>query len=102
MPIASPKEYRERMRLRLIEQLVLQTALISPIESRELTVSQSQQRLERWLESNAARLDEVLGAHFREPSQTALYAEEVREMVDEMKEFVAGMCAAAAGASAKK
>lgn len=96
--MADPVEqetFRTRLRLDLLERVVLITAFQTPVLSGQLTVDQSQQALEGWLDMQSTIADTLLGAHFQEPAQTGLYADEAREVIDRMKALVAQFAAVA-------
>jgi hypothetical protein len=85
MSASDVADFRERVRLMLIERLVLQTALLARQSVWGLSVSLSAENLKGWLDANSEAVDRIYGEHFRDPALSALYADEVREIVDEMK-----------------
>lgn len=77
--------FRERSRRLLIERLVLQTALLVRRSGMGLSFRESAENLKGWLDGNSDAIDRIYGEHFRDPALSALYADEVREVIDELK-----------------
>jgi len=77
--------FRERVRHRLVERLVLQTALLVRRSALGLSSQEAAANLKGWLEGNSEAVDRIYGEHFRDPALSALYADEVREIIDELK-----------------
>lgn len=80
--------FRLRARLMLIEQLVLRNALLEPVLNHRWPISKSQQTLKGWLDSNVQVTDLAYGKHFQDPAIAALYADEVKEAADDLKERI--------------
>jgi hypothetical protein len=81
-------DFRQRFRLALVERLVLRTAFLAPVLSRGLSSQESRQTLVGWLSTNSDVADKAFGSQFRDPAKAALYADEVKEVTDEMAAFV--------------
>ncbi len=90
-----PETFKARLRLEVLERLVLLTAFQSPLAVGHLTAEQSQALLNDWLDTNCANIDRELGAHFGEPAQTALYSEEAQDLAKRMKAIVEKFAAVA-------
>ena len=80
--------FRDRCRLFLIERLCLAQALSEPVLSGKWSAEQSRKLLGSWLEEQSKKADKLFGTHFREPALTALYGDEMREVVEEMKKVI--------------
>jgi hypothetical protein len=89
------EDFRVRYRLLLLEQLVLRHALLEPAIHRRLPIRESATELKGWLEKNSALADRAYGAALADPALAALYADEAKEIVEEMKkdadQIAAGM-----------
>jgi len=92
-PEAAIAKFREGFRLRLIERLVLQTALIARVSSLGLSVEKAQTGLKEWLDKNSSVTDEVLGEYSHDPGIVALFGDEVHELVEELKTIVDALAA---------
>ena len=79
---------RVRIRLAIIEQMLLRTALLQPVLTRQLTIAQSGDALKEWLETFGTTFDAAYGAHFQDPALTALYSDEARAIIESLKERV--------------
>jgi hypothetical protein len=90
--------FRDRSRHRLIERLVLQTALLARNSVLGLSVRLSGESLKGWLDANSEAVDQIYGEFFRDPALSALYADEIREIVDDLKRQVDSMVENAAQA----
>ena len=77
--------FRNRVHFEIVERLTLQTALVVRASILGLSMQESRDRLKDWLEHNSVLADQVFGVHFGDPAQSALYADEVREIVDNLK-----------------
>jgi hypothetical protein len=80
--------FRERFRIDLIERLALKTALGAPVLAQALSIEDSRDSLTAWLDEDAKRAVEAYGKHFQDPGLTALYADEVQEVIERMKDRV--------------
>jgi hypothetical protein len=89
-------EFRQRFRYTLCERLALQTALIVRRSALGLSIEEAAHALKDWLDANTASADQKYGEHFRDPGLTALYAEEVHEIIAELKAQVDKMAEQAA------
>lgn len=86
---ADVEAFRTRVRVSLIERLVLKIAFQEPVLNHQLSGQESREVLIEWLESNSTAADSAYGAHFRgDAAQAALYADELKEIVDQMKKTV--------------
>lgn len=79
--------FRLRYRLSIVERLALKALLLLPLLNRQ-SLSESQSELKDWLDKCSESADEAYGEVFRDPSQMALYADEVKIIVEEMKGYV--------------
>jgi hypothetical protein len=81
---------RLRLRVDLLERLVLMNAFAMPLSSDRLSPQESAERLTNWLDTSGTAGDVAFGEHFRgDPAQAALYAEEWKTIADDMKATVA-------------
>ena len=87
------RAFRDRWRLNLLERLVLRAALTEPVLRDHLSVADSQQALKDWLDKNSAVADAVYGETLGDPALVALFADEVKELVERMKTRVDKMAA---------
>lgn len=85
------QEFRERFRLWIIERLVLKFAFGTPVLAGAMSIEESEDALKEWLDLNSARADETYGSHFGDPGLAALYGDEVKEVIDDMKTVVEGI-----------
>ena len=83
------ERFRLNWRLNLIERLVLRTVLVAPVLARQMSLEESTASLLDWLEQNSKAADEGYGKIFQDPGLTALYADEVKSVTDDMKMIVA-------------
>jgi hypothetical protein len=81
-------EFRLRFRVAILERLVLKTALVAPLLDRHLSIQESLDSLKGWLDLESEVADQTYGRHFADPALTALYADEVKEMTENMKKQV--------------
>ena len=79
---------RNTWRLEILERLVLRLAFQAPVLAGRISAKESCQVLLGWLDENADTADKVYGEHFGDPARAALHADEVRELIDEMKKIV--------------
>ena len=80
--------FRDRFRLWTIERLALKFALGGPVFFGGISIEESTDHLKAWLDLNSAQADSAYGAHFRDPALVALYADEVKEVIEDMKKGV--------------
>jgi hypothetical protein len=80
--------FRDRFRLWVIERLALKFALGGPVFFAGLSIEESSDSLKGWLDLNSSRADQSYGSHFRDPALAALYADEVKEVIEDMKKGV--------------
>jgi hypothetical protein len=76
--------FRLRYRVAILERLVLKTAFLAPLLSRRLSKEESRQMLIGWLNNNISAADQTFGEYFQDPALSALYADEVKDLVDKM------------------
>jgi|GEM_PF-5499862 uncharacterized alpha-E superfamily protein len=86
MPITPEKieAFRFRYRLAVVEKLAVKALLLlgaAPPQS----LQQSQQQIKDWLDLCSTSADQTYGRVFRDPAQMALYADEVKAIVEDMK-----------------
>jgi hypothetical protein len=80
--------FRIRVRLVIIEQMLLRTALLLHVLTRTGTLAGSRDALKEWLETFGTTTDAAYGAHFQDPTLTALYSDEARAIIESLKERV--------------
>jgi hypothetical protein len=80
--------FRERFRQELIERLVLKNAFAAPLLIGALSIEQCRNALKGWLDDNSSIADQSFGKHFHDPALTALYADEVKEIVNDLKKKI--------------
>ena len=80
---------RLRMRVVLLERLVLSTAFVMPLLSSQISEQQNCDRLKDMLDKNGSSGDQAFGAQFPgDPARAGLYAEEWKAILDDMKATV--------------
>jgi hypothetical protein len=78
--------FKMRVRINLIERLIFKVAFEDPVRAGHLTAMQSRDALKAWLDINSSAADAAYGSRFRnDPAQSALYADEVKELIEMMK-----------------
>ena len=83
--------FRTRVLINMIERLILKVAFEEPVRASHLTAVQSRDALKSWLDINSSAADAAYGSRFRnDPAQSALYADEVKELIEAMKRNVDG------------
>ncbi len=86
MKQADINAFRTRVLINLIERLVLKVAFEEPVRTKHLTAAQSRDALKAWLDTNSSAADAAYGSRFRnDPAQSALYADEVKDLIEAMK-----------------
>jgi hypothetical protein len=80
--------YRLSWRIALIERLVLMLALFQPVSAGKSSLEQSRKQLKEWLDSHSAIVDSAYGDILRDPAMAALHADEVRDVIAQMKAIV--------------
>ena len=88
MSEADVADFRARFRLWLIERLALKFALGGPVFFGGISIEQSGAALKDWLDLNSSTIDAAYGARFRDPAMAALYADEAKEVVEDLKRGV--------------
>jgi uncharacterized alpha-E superfamily protein len=87
MPV-TPEEieaFRLRYKLEVVEKLAIKALLLlgaAPPRS----LRQSQREIKDWLDLCSTSADQAYGRVFRDPAQMALYADEVKAIVEHMKQ----------------
>jgi len=77
--------FKFRVRLMLLEKMLLRLAFHKPLAA-SISGEESRALLLDWLDHNANAADSAYAMRFKgDPAQLALYADEVREVVDAMK-----------------
>ena len=76
--------FRLRYRAQIVENMALKAMLLISFLNRK-SLSESQTDLKDWLDKCSETADQAYGAHFRDPAIMALYADEVKAVVEEMK-----------------
>lgn len=85
----SIERYRARLRVSIFELLVLRHALLEPVLNGYLSIEESQKALELFLDQNSSVADSAFGSRFPDdPAMTALYADETKELIEEIKSKV--------------
>jgi hypothetical protein len=85
--------YRTRMTVLFLHRLVLRTVLLGPVLQKALSIEESRDSLKDWLDQNSAISDQAYGEHFQDAALTALYADEVKDVIEKMKEDVDSLAA---------
>jgi len=83
--------FRQRYKIALIERLALQTAFVVRVTAGRLSPEEARKNIKEWLDHNTEIADKAYGEHFRDPALSALYADEVKEIIEEMKTIVDGL-----------
>ena len=76
--------FRLRYRLAMVEKMALKALLLQGAAP-PLSLRGSQTNLEGWLDLCSASADQTYGKVFRDPAQMALYADEVKAIVEDVK-----------------
>jgi hypothetical protein len=53
-----------------------------------LSIGESRRALEEWLDETGRNTDLGFGKYFRDPALSVLYTDEVKELVEDMKEAI--------------
>jgi hypothetical protein len=75
-------------RTTLVELVALQTALVVRWSALALSIEDSRENLKGWLDDISASLDRAFGERLRDPALSALYADEIKEIVEDMKKQI--------------
>jgi hypothetical protein len=81
--------WRRHLRQVFFEQLVIQNAFSVQLLAGRLSVDEAEQSIKEGLDVTSARSDALFGDLLRDPALTALYADEVKGVLDQIKERVA-------------
>ena len=79
--------FRARYRIEILESLVLKAMLLIHVLNQQ-SLSESQSDLKGWLDTCSETADATYGKHFGDPAKSALYADEVKAVVEDMKRRV--------------
>lgn len=85
--------FRLRFRLAVIEELVLKNAFGMNLLILRLSIDKASEALKESLDGYSALADRAYGQHFQDPALSALYADEVKEVIEDMKKAVDKMAA---------
>jgi hypothetical protein len=80
--------FRLRFRVKILEQIALRLAFGAPVLTQGKSVEASRKQLVGYLRRASTLADEVYPKAVDDPAQAALYADEAREMIEEMVSFV--------------
>jgi hypothetical protein len=86
MPISREEieAFRLRYRLEIVEKMALKALLLQGAAP-PLSLPKSQKNLADWLDLCSASADRTYGKMFRDPAQVALFADEVKAIVEDVK-----------------
>lgn len=85
---AKLEAFRLRMRMTILERIVLQNAFSAPVMSRRLSAQQSHQVLKEVLKKTSETADATYGAVLNDPALAGLYSDEVQDIVKTMEAIV--------------
>ena len=89
MPTETEMEiFRLKVRIRLIERLLIKTAFLTSHVQGILTVAGTRTGLEGWLDPNSEVALRAYGPALQDPGLAALYADEVKDITDNLKKVV--------------
>jgi hypothetical protein len=77
--------FRVKMRVSLIERLVLHMALSEGLSGETATIPASRRALEGWLDANGVRLAEFYTSNLDDAAEAVIFSEEAREVTETMK-----------------
>jgi hypothetical protein len=83
------EKFRLRFRLALIERLAIKTFFLATHVQGVLTVAQTEQGLGELLDGESAEALRVYGEALGDPALTALFADEAREITEDVKHAIA-------------
>jgi hypothetical protein len=78
----------QRYHFAIVERLAIKNAFAVPLLFLGKSLEESQNDLKDWLDQQSNTADQAYGAHFGDPALAALYAEEVKEITEDMKTIV--------------
>ena len=83
------EKWRDELRRYFFEQMIVQNAFSLLLTSgRGVSVDEAEQAILEGLDTSLAAADKTFGDLLKEPSLTALYTEEIKRVLDEIKERV--------------
>jgi hypothetical protein len=85
---AEMEAFRYRVRVKLLEEIVLKTAFLASRLDGRLSIGQTAQALKDNFDATSALADRQYGAAFQDPALAGLYSDEIRAVADEMKKAV--------------
>ena len=80
--------WRPHLRTLVFEQIVIQNAFLIQMSAGRLSVDEAERAIIGGLDANLAQADALFGALPKEPALTALYGDEVKTVLDQIKERV--------------
>jgi len=80
--------FRQRYHFAIVERLAIKNAFAVPLLFLGKSLEESQNDLKDWLDQQSNTADQAYGAYFGDPALAALYAEEVKEVTEDMKTIV--------------
>jgi hypothetical protein len=88
MEEADSEVRRRHLRTLVFEQIVIQNAFLIQMSAGRLSVDEAERAIIAGLDANLAQADALFGALLKEPALTALYGDEVKTVLDQIKERV--------------
>ena len=80
--------FRFRIRVKLLEEIVLKTAFLASRLQGQLSIEQTAGALKRSFDSASELADRTYSEAMQDPALAALYSNEIRIVADEMKNAV--------------
>jgi|SRR5579871_355363 len=91
MDEAQIDQFRREARMMLVERIALRALLLAPVAGRALSIEDSAEALEGWLDVNREVADRAYGEHLKDPAMAALFSDEMKAVIDDMKAVVRQM-----------
>jgi hypothetical protein len=88
MEEAAFEVWRRHLRTLVFEQIIIQNAFLVQMSAGRLSVDEAERAIIGGLDENLAQADVLFGALLKGPAPTALYRDEVKTVLDQMKEHV--------------
>jgi hypothetical protein len=88
MEEADSEVWRRHLRTVVFEQIVIQNAFLVQMSAGRLSVDEAERAIIGGLDANLAQADALFGALLKEPALTALFGDEVKTVLDQIKERV--------------
>jgi hypothetical protein len=88
MEEADSEVWRRHLRTLVFEQIVIQNAFLIQMSAGRLSVDEAERAIIEGLDANLAQADALFSALLKEPALTARYGDEVKTVVDQIKERV--------------